>query len=145
MQTSANQAGSTSVSHLLILSNSYYIKGDPPTFTTVELLSNHFPPLFRSRFLPVKKSSDLLLIMSNLYNLHKGTLKMSPERMFQSTPLVKLGDQHFKKVKKISIRSSFSFAQPNEQFENMQFLHNFSSRPGCIKIRKLFNALEKIF
>jgi len=52
----------------------------------------------RSRFLPVKKTSDLLLIMSNLYKLQKGFLTMSPERMFQTTPLVKLGDQNFKKV-----------------------------------------------
>lgn len=51
----------------------------------------------RSRFLPVKKSSDLLLIMSNLYRMKEGSLIMSPERMFQSTPLVKLGDD-FKKV-----------------------------------------------
>ncbi len=51
----------------------------------------------RSRFLPVKKSSDLLLIMSNLYNMKEGSLVMSPERMFLSTPLVKLGEQ-FKKV-----------------------------------------------
>ncbi len=52
----------------------------------------------RSRFLPVKKSSDLLLIMSNLYTLNKGYLTMSPDRMFGSTPLVKLGEQNFKKV-----------------------------------------------
>ena len=51
----------------------------------------------RSRFLPVKKSSDLLLIMSNLYKLKEGSLIMSPERMFLTTPLVKLGDE-FKKV-----------------------------------------------
>ena len=31
----------------------------------------------RSRFLPVKKTSDLLLLMSNLYNLHNGALEMS--------------------------------------------------------------------
>lgn len=53
----------------------------------------------RSRFLPVKKSSDLLLIMSNLYSLKDGSLVMSPERMFQTTPLIKLGDAHFKKVR----------------------------------------------
>lgn len=52
----------------------------------------------RSRFLPVKKSSDLLLVMSNLYSLESGALVMSPKRMFPSTPLVKLGDNHFKKV-----------------------------------------------
>ena len=51
----------------------------------------------RSRFLPVKTSSDLLLIMSNLYAMKEGALVMSPERMFLSTPLVKLGDD-FKKV-----------------------------------------------
>jgi len=52
----------------------------------------------RSRFLPVKKTSDLLLVMSNLYSLDHGSLIMSPLRMFPSTPLVKLGDNHFKKV-----------------------------------------------
>lgn len=53
----------------------------------------------RSRFLPVKKTSDLLLIMSNLYTLSNGFLSMSPERMFHTTPLVKLGDENFKKVR----------------------------------------------
>ena len=52
----------------------------------------------RSRFLPVKKTSDLFLIMSNLYTLTNGSLTMSPERMFQTTPLIKLGDESFKKV-----------------------------------------------
>eukprot|EP00092_Neocalanus_flemingeri_P012862 GFUD01013858.1.p1 GENE.GFUD01013858.1~~GFUD01013858.1.p1 ORF type:complete len:508 (+),score=151.30 GFUD01013858.1:63-1526(+) len=50
----------------------------------------------RSRFLPVKKTSDLLLVMSNLYTLDHGALLMSPKRMFPSTPLVKLGNKHFK-------------------------------------------------
>ena len=58
----------------------------------------------RSRFLPVKKTSDLLLIMSNLYQMSNGFLLMSPERMFQTTPLVKLGDQNFKKVRDFSKR-----------------------------------------
>lgn len=53
----------------------------------------------RSRFLPVKKTSDLLLVMSNLYSLKYGSLVMSPQRMFPTTPLVKLGDNHFSKVK----------------------------------------------
>ncbi|XP_019881433.1 UTP--glucose-1-phosphate uridylyltransferase isoform X2 [Aethina tumida] len=53
----------------------------------------------RSRFLPVKKTSDLLLVMSNLYSLKNGSLSMSPQRMFPTTPLVKLGDNHFSKVK----------------------------------------------
>ncbi|EFA06874.2 UTP--glucose-1-phosphate uridylyltransferase isoform X2 [Tribolium castaneum] len=53
----------------------------------------------RSRFLPVKKTQDLLLVMSNLYSLKNGSLVMSPQRMFPTTPLVKLGDNHFAKVK----------------------------------------------
>ena len=49
----------------------------------------------RARFLPVKKTSDLLLVMSNLYQLEHGSMVMSPRRMFPSTPLVKLGTKHF--------------------------------------------------
>jgi len=52
----------------------------------------------RTRFLPVKKTSDLLLVMSNLYSLNSGSLMMNPKRSFPSTPLVKLGNQ-FDKVK----------------------------------------------
>ena len=55
----------------------------------------------RSRFLPVKKTSDLLMIMSNLYNMRNGNMAMSPLRLFPTTPLVKLGDQHFLKVSQI--------------------------------------------
>jgi|UniRef100_A0AC35G9D5 UTP--glucose-1-phosphate uridylyltransferase len=51
----------------------------------------------RSRFLPVKKSSDLLLLMSNLYDINFGNLTLSDERSFPTTPLVKLGSQ-FDKV-----------------------------------------------
>lgn len=58
----------------------------------------------RSRFLPVKKTSDLLLVMSNLYSLKGGSLIMSPQRMFPTTPLVKLGDNHFSKVKQFLSR-----------------------------------------
>jgi len=58
----------------------------------------------RSRFLPVKKTSDLLLVMSNLYSLKNGSLIMSPQRMFPTTPLVKLGDNHFSKVKQFVAR-----------------------------------------
>jgi len=57
----------------------------------------------RSRFLPVKKTSDLLLVMSNLYNMRNGSLSMSPLRMFPTTPLVKLGDKDFAKVKSFFI------------------------------------------
>jgi len=51
----------------------------------------------RSRFLPVKSCSDLLLIKSGLYNLSHGVLTMDPSRQVQGTPVIKLG-RHFTKV-----------------------------------------------
>jgi len=60
----------------------------------------------RSRFLPVKKTSDLLLVMSNLYELESGTMAMSKKRQFPTTPLIKLGDEHFSKVHKFISRFS---------------------------------------
>ncbi|KAI9276758.1 UTP--glucose-1-phosphate uridylyltransferase family [Phascolomyces articulosus] len=51
----------------------------------------------RSRFLPVKSTSDLFLVTSNLYSLVHGQLSINPKRMFHTVPLVKLGDE-FKKV-----------------------------------------------
>ncbi|PVF94665.1 putative UTP-glucose-1-phosphate uridylyltransferase [Serendipita vermifera] len=51
----------------------------------------------RSRFLPVKSCSDLLLVTSDLYSLEHGKLVMNPNRMFNQTPVVKLGDT-FKKI-----------------------------------------------
>lgn len=50
----------------------------------------------RSRFLPVKTCSDLLLVKSDLFNLQHGALVMSSAR-FGPAPLIKLGS-HFKKV-----------------------------------------------
>ncbi|KAM7394763.1 hypothetical protein PAMP_021549 [Pampus punctatissimus] len=57
----------------------------------------------RSRFLPVKTSSDLLLVMSNLYSLDAGSLTMSKKREFPSTPHVKLGSS-FTKVQEFLAR-----------------------------------------
>ena len=51
--------------------------------------------VLRSRFLPVKQISDLMLVMSNLYKVNHGSLEMSPERMFQSTPLIKMSGEPF--------------------------------------------------
>lgn len=45
----------------------------------------------------VKSTSDLLLITSDLYSLQHGKLVMNPNRMFNQTPVVKLGDT-FKKI-----------------------------------------------
>lgn len=50
----------------------------------------------RSRFLPVKTCSDLLLVKSDLYSLVHGSLQMD-NRRFGGAPLIKLGG-HFKKV-----------------------------------------------
>ncbi len=47
-----------------------------------------------------------MLVMSNLYELKSGSLVMSSKRQFKTTPLVKLGDEHFKKV---NLYSRFSF------------------------------------
>jgi UTP--glucose-1-phosphate uridylyltransferase len=51
----------------------------------------------RARFLPVKSTSDLFLVTSDLYTLEHGMLRMNAQREFQTTPLVKLG-MHFSKV-----------------------------------------------
>lgn len=50
----------------------------------------------RRRFLPVKTSSDLMLVKSDLYSMNRGQLELSPLR-FGGAPLIKLGN-HFKKV-----------------------------------------------
>jgi len=51
----------------------------------------------RSRFLPVKSTSDLFVIQSNMYSLENGELFVNPHRVFPTVPLVKLGD-NYKKV-----------------------------------------------
>jgi UTP--glucose-1-phosphate uridylyltransferase len=51
----------------------------------------------RRRFLPVKSTSDLFLLTSDLYRLNQGVIEMNPLRVFGTVPLVKLGD-HFQKV-----------------------------------------------
>lgn len=78
----------------------------------------------RSRFLPVKTTSDLLIVMSNLYTMKKGALEMSPKRSFPSVPLVKLGHQ-FSKVK--------------------DFLKRFSSIPDILELDHLTVAGDVSF
>ena len=53
----------------------------------------------RRRFLPVKTCSDLLLVMSNLYDMNDGRLDLSPLRQFPSVPIVQLSGPFFKKVR----------------------------------------------
>ena len=45
----------------------------------------------RERFLPVKKTDDLLLVRSNLFSLNNGKLIRNPERKSDSLPIVDLG------------------------------------------------------
>lgn len=71
----------------------------------------------RSRFLPVKKTQDLLLIMSNLYSLNQGSLTINPARPFLTVPLVKLGDAQFAKVR--------------------DFLRRFASIPDILELNHL--------
>jgi len=70
----------------------------------------------RSRFLPVKKTSDLLLLMSNLYDIENGNLTLSALRSFPTTPLVKLGN---------------SFDRVNE------FLRRFQGIPDLLELDHL--------
>lgn len=51
----------------------------------------------RSRFLPVKTCSDLLLVKSDLFYLEHGALRLDPVREGYPNPLIKLGS-HYKKV-----------------------------------------------
>ncbi|KAJ7446200.1 UTP-glucose-1-phosphate uridylyltransferase [Mycena galericulata] len=57
----------------------------------------------RKRFLPVKSCSDLLLIKSDIYSLSHGQLVINEARMFETTPVIKLGD-HFKKIQQFQKR-----------------------------------------
>jgi UTP--glucose-1-phosphate uridylyltransferase len=47
----------------------------------------------RSRFLPVKGTSDLFLVQSDLFKLEHGRLVMNPQRQFSTVPLIKLGNE----------------------------------------------------
>ncbi|KAJ3515300.1 hypothetical protein NLJ89_g1847 [Agrocybe chaxingu] len=57
----------------------------------------------RSRFLPVKNCSDLLLIKSDIFRLDQGRLVMNENRMFYTLPVIKLGG-HFKKIQQFQKR-----------------------------------------
>jgi len=57
----------------------------------------------RSRFLPVKNCSDLLLIKSDIYSLEHGRLVLNKDRLFGTTPVIKL-DDHFKKIRDFQSR-----------------------------------------
>jgi len=62
----------------------------------------------RSRFLPVKKCTDLLLVKSGIYINRGGSLVRSSERVQENNPLIKFSTDHFKTV-----------ADFDQRFENM--------------------------
>ncbi|KAJ3320368.1 UTP-glucose-1-phosphate uridylyltransferase, partial [Gonapodya sp. JEL0774] len=73
----------------------------------------------RTRFLPVKGTSDLFLITSDLYTLSHGSLTLNPKRLFQTVPIVKLGEA-FKKVGVVG-----------------NFLQRFASAPKILELDHL--------
>lgn len=83
----------------------------------------------RSRFLPVKTSSDLLLVMSNLYSLDAGSLTMSKKREFPTTPHVKLGSS-FTKVSTWETR----FYPTGSRFANTAFFNMEAKKSGFKKL-----------
>ncbi|GLB37550.1 putative UTP-glucose-1-phosphate uridylyltransferase [Lyophyllum shimeji] len=58
----------------------------------------------RSRFIPVKNCSDLLLIKSDIYLMENGRLVLNEDRMFGTIPVIEL-DDHFKEIR--DFRSRF--------------------------------------
>ncbi|KAF9051209.1 UTP-glucose-1-phosphate uridylyltransferase [Hymenopellis radicata] len=57
----------------------------------------------RSRYLPVKNCSDLLLIKSDIYDFIDGHAVVNSARMFDTAPVVKLGDS-FKNIQEFQDR-----------------------------------------
>ena len=83
----------------------------------------------RSRFLPVKSCSDLLLIKSDIYSLKYGQLVINEERMFGGAPVIKLGD-HFKKAHNISFVQYFTKIRLNNRtFVDPELPETFQADP----------------
>ena len=88
----------------------------------------------RSRFLPVKSCSDLLLIKSDIYSLEHGQLVINEQRMFETTPVIKLGD-HFKKVKRVYHLKGK--ARLTEIVQIQQFQKRFKKIPKILELDHL--------
>ena len=88
----------------------------------------------RSRFLPVKSCSDLLLIKSDIYSLEHGQLVINEQRMFETTPVIKLGD-HFKKVKRVYLLKGK--ARLTEIVQIQQFQKRFKKIPKILELDHL--------
>jgi len=51
----------------------------------------------RSRFKPIKTTSQLLQVQSDMYTIEKGVLMMNPRRVPATEPVIKLGEE-FRKL-----------------------------------------------
>lgn len=96
----------------------------------------------RSRFLPVKTSSDLLLVMSNLYSMDAGSLTMSKKREFPTTPHVKLGSSFTKVGYPHHVGSVDSVLRGNPLImffvlQVQEFLARFESIPDMLELDHL--------
>ena len=89
----------------------------------------------RSRFLPVKSCSDLLLIKSDIYSLEHGQLVINEQRLFGTTPVIKLGD-HFKKVSKPS-STEYLRCDLEMVYQIQQFQKRFKKIPKIIELDHL--------
>jgi UTP--glucose-1-phosphate uridylyltransferase len=87
----------------------------------------------RKRFLPVKSCSDLLLIKSDIYSLQHGQLVINEQRMFETTPVIKLGD-HFKKV-------PYPFFWMGFMLMFMVLCRSNSSRRGSRRFLRFWNLI----
>lgn len=54
----------------------------------------------RSRFLPVKNTSDLFLVQSNIFIEKKGSLIINPKRIYDANPIIRLVGPYYKNVNK---------------------------------------------
>nr|XP_042907332.1 UTP--glucose-1-phosphate uridylyltransferase-like [Parasteatoda tepidariorum] len=79
----------------------------------------------RSRFLPVKTTSDFFLIKSNVYVLKNGTLLLNPLRRISYPPLIELVGKHFT-----------SYSQIKERFPEM---------PDCLNLLSLTVSGDIVF
>ncbi|KAG9292118.1 hypothetical protein G9A89_005262 [Geosiphon pyriformis] len=85
----------------------------------------------RNRFLPVKSTSDLFLVTSDLYSLNHGELTMNPKRLFQTVPLVKLGDE-FKKVSRLYFDD-----------HHLSFANDRSENSECVKVLYFYSTIPQ--
>lgn len=84
-----------------VMANSKTVNGKPiiqleiASGAAIEFFSNaHAVNVPRDRFLPVKNTSDLLIVQSDLYKLQDGSLTINPNRPFHNVPIVKLGSDY---------------------------------------------------